>query len=143
MSDPLSLTLTNRQLVRLDAALGGLDGIAMKEREFEPFKFNSETAFKIANNVAVVKDSLGAFERCKKLLAVKYQIGERMSVTAENAQQVSDFLEALGQLEEKQVEVCGLEMLSRASLNVGDDKKKNQNQILPSTLAGLIVVLEP
>lgn len=142
MSDCLNLSLTNAQLMKLANGLDALDGIRAKHGEFDPFHFNSETAFKIAVNIALVMEKVVAFERAKKILAVQFQVAERMQITAENAPNVAKFMEALTLLEDKQVEIAGLEKISRASLNVGSDRKKEQNQIPPSALAAIYPLLE-
>lgn len=137
------IALTNAQLERIAGGLAALDGLRLKPGEFEPFNFPAETTFKIANNSALFADRLEATGRAKKILAVKYQVGERMTITAENAQRVSEFMEAAALLDDKLVEVCGVEIISRAALNVGCDAKKNQNRIPPSVLAAIAPLLEP
>lgn len=146
MADAVDATppspLTNARLMRLSGGLASLDGIRPKPGEFKPFDFSAETTFKIAANAALVADKAAPFNRAKELLAVKYEIAEGMKVTAANAKNVSDFMEALGLLEDKEVTVDGLEKISLAELNIGFDCKKNQNQIAASTLAALMPILE-
>lgn len=134
--------LTNLQIVKLANALNSLDGIRLSQIQFEPFQFNPETSWRIANNIAVVGPHIETFNRAKKQLGAQYQLAEGMPITAENAQKVSDFMAALDGLEQKTVDVPGLEMISKDKLNVGGDAKKVQNRIPPTVLAALVPILE-
>lgn len=139
--DTPKLKLTNLQLVKLANALASLDGIRLGPQQFEPFNFNPETTWKVANNIAVLADPVAVFERAKKMLMVQNQMADQIQVTAENAKKVADFIVMIEGLEAKEVEVA-LEPLSREKLNVGGDSRKSQNRIPPSVLAALVPILE-
>ena len=134
--------LTNLQIVRLANALNSLDGIRLSPTQFEPFQFSPDTSWKIANDIAVIATHAESYNRAKKQLATQYQVAEGMAITTENAKSVSDFMGALDGLEQKLVEISGLEPLSRDKLNVGHDPKKNQNRIPATVLAALAPILE-
>lgn len=143
MSDePLKLTLTNGQLAELASGLANLDGLRTKPDEFQPYLFNPDTTFAIAKNITIIADKLKVLDRAKKLLAVQYSVSEGMKVTPENAEKIGAFMNAMGELQDKEVEVVGLEKISREKLKVGNDRKKEQNPILPSVLAKLMLLLE-
>ena len=137
-----SLKFTNGQLARIAAGLAGLDGVQIRPDEFRAFRFDdeNETTWLIAENSAIVAESLKVFERAKKLLAIQHGIADGMKITTENAPKVAEFMSALALLEDKEVEVPGLKMISRARLCVGKGEKKNP--IPPSVLAKLHPLLE-
>jgi hypothetical protein len=135
---PETLTLTNGQLAQLAVGLAALDGLRVKADEFRPYRYDdaAETAWLIANNAAVVSDSLRAFDRAKKMLAVQHGVADNMPINAETVPKIVAFTEALAELEDKTSEVRGLTKLKRDSLNVG------KNQIPPGVLAKLMPLLE-
>jgi hypothetical protein len=136
---PETLTLTNGQLAKLAAGHAALDGIRVKPDEFRAYRFKddeeAEFTWLIANNSAVIADSLKAFDRAKKLLALQHGVADSMPVNSETAPRIVAFTEALAALEEKTVAVP-LSKLKRDSLNV------TKNGIPPSVLTALMPVLE-
>lgn len=139
---PDVITLTNGQLAELAVGLTSLDGLRTKPDEFRPYKFDddNETAWLISDNLAAVNDALKVFNRHKKVLAVTHCIADGIKITEQNAPQIAAFMTAVGELEDKTVEVSGLKKLSRARLCVGRGDKKNP--IPPSVLAKLHPLLE-
>lgn len=135
------ITVTNAQLARLAVGLASLDGWRPKPDEYIPFQFAPETTWKIASNSAIIAASLAPVDKAKKTLAAQYQITDRMQITPENMPRAKDFMEALAMLEEKLVDVSGLEIIAKDKLNLGYDPKKNQNQIAPSVLVMLMPIL--
>ena len=130
------LTLTNTQLADITAGLCQLDGIRLSADSFKPFKFDDDTVWKIASNHGAAAQALTTFERAKKMLVAQHGMVEGMKVTPENAAQVQAFMAALDALQERPVEVPGLEKIKRSELKVGS------NPIAPSTLARLMPILE-
>ena len=137
-----ALTLTYDQLVKLGEGLAALDGLRTKPGEFEPFLFNPDTTWAIAENATVVTGKLKTYAGAKKSLAVQHKITEGMAVSPENSASVAAFMAGLDELNERAVEVDGLQRISREKLNVGHDVKKQQNRIPPSVLARLQPILE-
>lgn len=137
-----ALTLTYDQLVKLGEGLAALDGLRTKANEFEPFLFNPDTTWLIAEGQVFVAEKLKAFTVAKRSLAAQHKITDGMSVNAENSASVSVFMAGLDELNERKVDVAGLQKISREKLNVGHDPKKQQNRIPPSVLAKLQPVLE-
>lgn len=139
---PDVITLTNGQLAELAVGLASLDGLKTKPDEFRPYKFDdeNETAWLISDNLAAVNDALKVFNRHKKVLAVTHCIADGIKITEANAPQIAAFMTAVGELEDKTVEVSGLKKISRARLCVGKGDKKNP--IPPSVLSKLHPLLE-
>ncbi len=136
------LTFTNAQLQKLSAGLAALDGIRTKPDEFEPYRFNPETTWRIASNQTIITDKLQSFERARKSLAAQNKVTDRMAITPHNAEQVAAFMAGLDELNDREVKVEGLEKISRDKLNLGFDREKKQNPIPPSVLVNLMPLLE-
>lgn len=136
-----ALTLTYDQLVKLGEGLAALDGLRTKPGEFEPFLFNPDTTWAIAENQTIVAAKLKTYAGTKKSLAVQHKITEGMAVTPENSASVAAFMAGLDELNERAVEVDGLQRISREKLNVGGDVNKKQNRIPPSVLSRLAVLI--
>lgn len=137
-----AITLTYDQLVKLGEGLAALDGLRTKPNEFEPFLFNPDTTWAIVENQTIVAGKLKTYTGAKKSLAVQHKITEGMPVTPENSPSVAAFMAGLDELNERLIEVVGLQKISREKLNVGHDPKKQQNKIPPSVLARLQPILE-
>lgn len=142
MADIITLKLTNAKIAALVAGLAGLDGLRVSPNEFRPYRYDddNETIWLIAGNAAILGDALKRFEHAKKLLALQHQVTDGTVITEKNAEQVSKFMQELSTLEEKEVEVEGLQKISRARLKVGKGDKNNP--IPPSVLARLWPLLE-
>lgn len=141
MDDNVPKLIKGAKLPKLHDGLIALDGLVVRPGEVEPYSFAPETIFKIASNIVIVFDALSAYIRARKLLTSKYQVVERMPITETNAKQVAEFMEAVDLLEEKHVELGGIEVISRQELRVGPDAKKGQNRIPPSVVAALSPIL--
>lgn len=142
MPESTTIALSNGKLEQLAIALASLDGLRTKPDEFKPYKFDDDTemTWLIASNAAVVADALKVYERAKKSLALKYGVADRMPITKENADNVAAFMEELAALEDRDVEVSGLNRLSKAKLRVGSGDRRNP--IPPSVLTRLMPILE-
>lgn len=134
------MTLTNAQLIRLFQGLSALDGLRTKPNEIQPYDFDPDTEWKIANNISLLQTKATEYQRAQKALAMRYGIAEGQEITPENASKVAEFIEAMHGLEDKQVEVTGLEMIPKDKLKLGH--KKDQNPIPRTVLAAIMPVLE-
>jgi len=140
MPDLTDLTLTNAKIAELSSGLAGLDGQRVKG-ELEPYLFCPELTWLVADNQTALEPKLAAYNKAKKALAAQHKITDGMAISAQNAEQVAAFMAAVDELHEREV-VVGLQKISRAKLNVGHDRKKEQNNIPPSVLARLQPILE-
>lgn len=140
--EKIKLKLTNGQLADLSLGLSSLDGLRTSPESFRPYKFDdeNETTWLIAENISALEQHIKAFDRAKKIESARYGISNGTKITAENAENVAGFLKAVGDLEEKEIEVTGLQRISRARLKVGKGDKCNP--IPPSVLGKIMPLLE-
>lgn len=141
MDEP-AITLSYSALESLGAGLTALDGLRPKPGEFEPFLFNPDTTWAIADNLTVVNEKLKPYTAAKKALAAQHKVTDGMAINAENSAGVAAFMAALDLWLEKTVDVKGLTKISREKLNVGHDSKKQQNKIPQTVLSKLSPILE-
>lgn len=141
MADPFKLTIPNTKIAELSAGLAALDGQRVKG-ELEPYLFCPELTWLVADNQTVLEPKLAAYNKAKKSLAAQHKVTEGMAITPQNAEAVAAFMAALDELNEREVEIVGLQKISRAKLNVGHDKKNEQNNIPPTVLRSLNLILE-
>lgn len=141
MSDESKLTLRNVKIVELFGALGGLSGLRVNG-ELVPYLFSPELTWKIADNQTLLEPYVRSYNRAKKALSVQHKVTEGMPVTPQNAESVAAFFSAADELDEREVDVSGLQKINRDKLNVGHDSKKEQNNIPPAVLARLQPILE-
>ena len=141
MPDDFKLTLSNSKLAELAAGLAALDGLRVKG-ELEPFLFCPELTWLVADWQTALEPAVSSYRKAQKSLTTQHKVTEGMAITPQNADAVAAFVAALDALNEREVEVVGLQKISRAKLNVGHDKKKEQNNIPPTVLARLRPILE-
>lgn len=141
MPDESKLVLTNAKLSELAEGLAGLDGLRVKG-ELEPFLFCPETIWAISDNIEIIKTKLHAVSRAKKALAAQFKIVEGMPLNSFNPEVLAEFFSGIDALDETTVTVDGLQKISRDKLNVGHDKKKEQNTIPQTVLAKISAILE-
>lgn len=129
------ITVTNRELVRVQRGLKALDGHKGKNSEIVRFDFSETLVWNSAKAVDIVDREVAGFERAKKTLAAQQSIVEGQVLTNENAPRVAKFLEQIAALEEKTVELNGILLLSRKELQKGGLN-------LPNVFADLMPILD-
>lgn len=139
---PFVLVTTNAGLSRIESALLALDGIRKNPQEFEPFLFNPETMLAIATNIELVETKLRPYRRAIKALGTTHKMTPGTQITDANAAAYAAFMDAMDLLDQTEVKVEDLQKINRAKLNIGHDKKKEQNNIPASVLAKLAPLLE-
>lgn len=131
------LTLSVRDLLKIDEGLRSLDGVSNEAGKITRFDFESGLAWNIAKNQDITERALAPYNRAVAALQAKHGIVERMQLTEENAAAVATFADKRNELLDKSVEVNGILKLSRSDLQTAGVKipgvLKNLMQILKDT----------
>lgn len=126
--------ITNAQLESLLGALRSLDGIKNKDEVFF-FKFDEDTTWNIACLIVEVDSRLRAYNVAKKKIALANGVVEGMKIEEKNASSISQFLNEIEELRQREVDSSGLPTIARSKLDF------KRNGIPPNVLAGLMPIL--
>lgn len=127
--------LTNREILKLAEGLAGLDGCVGDGGKVTRFKFDAETAWRVALDTEIVGRAKLAYERRLKQLGAEHGVVEGMGLTPANAAAVAAYIAAQDALLDQKQPVTGLHTYQRSVL-------QEKNPIPPSVLAALLPLLE-
>ena len=131
---PEVLSLPNREILKLYAGLKALDGV-QSGGKIERFKFKASLVWQIAKNRRIVERAVETYEGATTALGAQFGVVDGQAVTPENAAEVAKFAAEREKILGETQELSGLLKMPVASL------QENDNQIPPSTLSNLFVLL--
>ena len=146
MSAPLKIS--NRDLLKLNEALGRLDGSKTGKDEIIPFEFTPEVSWKLAKNAVITGRAVLAYEKAVKQQAVQIGIKPGESITVGGTEKPDEaklekFLrldEAKETLKDQEQDLSGILLITLAELLARTDGKSNP--IPQSVRTGLVPIIE-
>lgn len=129
------MKLTNRQIISLQAALLDLDGADKPDApDAKRPVFTGKVIYAIARSIAHLKGHCETYERAKRVIMRQYTEGRGLMSPASANYMACE--EAVQELLDAEVEVT-LHRFKEADLDL------DKNRIAPSTVADLLLVLDP
>lgn len=128
------LTLSNREILKLNEGLCALDGVADKEGKIERFNLDDKLVWNVTKARRIVESAVETYRLARKSVGARHGVVDGMKLTEANAASVALFMEADEKLQAQTNELIGILKLKRSELQAAGVK-------IPGILSNLYPII--